>query len=79
VQSRSEKYNHPGTFPVDLPRWCIRLHGQQGAVVLDPFAGTGTTLVAAELEGAVATGIELDEAYIAIAADRLRDARGEVG
>jgi site-specific DNA-methyltransferase (adenine-specific) len=72
VQTRAEKYNHPGTFPIDLPRWCIRLHGVAGAQVLDPFAGTGTTLVAARLEGASATGIELDEAYIAIAAQRLR-------
>jgi site-specific DNA-methyltransferase (adenine-specific) len=79
VQTRAEKYNHPGTFPVDLPRWCIRLHGVPGAHVLDPFAGTGTTLVAAQMEGAVATGIELDGAYVAIAADRLRDARGEAG
>ena len=44
VQSRSEKFHHPGTFPLDLPRWCIRLHGKPGAVVLDPFAGAGTTL-----------------------------------
>lgn len=77
VQSRSEKYNHPGTFPVDLPRWCIRLHGQQGAVVLDPFAGTGTTLVAAGLEGAQGIGVELDCAYVATALARLREAEGQ--
>ncbi len=71
VQSRSEKYNHPGTFPVDLPRWCIRLHGRPHAVVLDPFAGTGTTLVAAMLENAVGMGIELDANYIATIIDRL--------
>ncbi len=79
VQSRSGKYNHPGTFPLDLPRWCIRLHGRPGAVVLDPFAGTGTTLVAAALEGASSIGIELDPAYVAIAASRLADARSEAG
>ncbi len=73
VQSRAEKFHHPGTFPVDLPRWCIRLHGVAGAVVLDPFAGTGTTLVAAELERAHAVGIELDPAYVAIARARIAD------
>jgi site-specific DNA-methyltransferase (adenine-specific) len=73
VQSRSEKYNHPGTFPVDLPRWCIRLHGRPGAVVLDPFAGTGTTLVAAALEGASGLGIELDATYVATAEERLAE------
>ena len=60
VNSRAGKFNHPGTFPVELPSWCIRLHGRPGAVVLDPFAGTGTTLVAARLEGAHGIGIELD-------------------
>ena len=73
VQSRAEKFHHPGTFPVDLPRWCIRLHGRPEAVVLDPFMGTGTTLVAAALEGARGIGIELDPDYIAIARGRLDD------
>jgi site-specific DNA-methyltransferase (adenine-specific) len=74
VQSRTGKYHHPGTFPVDLPRWCIRLHGRPAAVVLDPFAGTGTTLVAAVLEGATAIGVELDPGYADIARARLAEA-----
>jgi site-specific DNA-methyltransferase (adenine-specific) len=73
VQSRSAKYNHPGTFPIDLPRWCIRLHGRPAATVLDPFAGTGTTLVAAALEGGRGIGIELDPAYVATARARLAE------
>jgi site-specific DNA-methyltransferase (adenine-specific) len=71
VQSKAEKFHHPGTFPVDLPRWCIRLHGRADAVVLDPFMGTGTTLVAAALEGARGIGIDIDPAYVAIASARL--------
>jgi site-specific DNA-methyltransferase (adenine-specific) len=71
VQSKAEKFNHPGTFPVDLPRWCIRLHGKRPALVLDPFVGTGTTLVAAEREGVAAIGIDIDPAYIAVARERL--------
>ena len=78
VQSRNQKYNHPGTFPVDLPRWCIRLHGRPGATVLDPFAGTGTTLVAAALEGARGVGIELDDAYMRTASDRLTEELGSL-
>lgn len=73
VQSRAEKFHHPGTFPIDLPRWCIKLHGRANAVVLDPFMGTGTTLVAAHREGATWIGIEMDPAYVAIAAARLAD------
>ena len=75
VRSKAQKFSHPGTFPPDLPRWCIRLHGKPGAVVLDPFMGTGTTLVAAGLEGASGIGIELDAAYVATARARL--AQGE--
>ncbi len=73
VQKRAQKFNHPGTFPVDLPRWCIRLHGVADAVVLDPFAGTGTTLLAAELEGGRGIGIEMDPAYVAVARARIAD------
>src|SRR4051812_12705222 len=71
VQNKAQKFRHPGTFPVDLPRWCIRLHGKPGAVVLDPFMGTGTTLVAAALEGARGIGIDIDESYVATARERL--------
>ena len=72
VQAKAEKFHHPGTFPVDLPRWCIRLHGKPGARVLDPFMGAGTTLVAAALENATATGMDLDGTYLTTAAARLQ-------
>ncbi|MBV9537965.1 MAG: site-specific DNA-methyltransferase [Acidisphaera sp.] len=71
VQTRAAKFHHPGTFPVALPTWCIRLHGRKEAVVLDPFMGTGTTLVAALREGARGIGIDIDPAYVATAAQRL--------
>jgi site-specific DNA-methyltransferase (adenine-specific) len=71
VRSKAQKFNHPGTFPVDLPRWCIRLHGKGAAVVLDPFMGTGTTLVAAAREGARGIGIDIDPSYADIARARL--------
>ena len=44
------------------------------AVVLDPFMGTGTTIVAAELEGASGIGIEVEPTYVAIARRRLVEA-----
>jgi site-specific DNA-methyltransferase (adenine-specific) len=74
VQSRAAKFHHPSTFPVALPRWCIRLHGGRHAIVLDPFMGTGTTLVAAQLEGASGIGIDIDASYVAVAQERLLDA-----
>jgi site-specific DNA-methyltransferase (adenine-specific) len=74
VQSKAGKHHHPGTFPLDLPRWCIRLHGAATPAVLDPFAGAGTSLLAAALEGGHGTGIELDPEYVAIAETRLVEA-----
>ncbi len=73
VRSRTQKFSHPGTFPIDLPRWCIRLHGKIAPVVLDPFAGTGTTLLAAGLEGGRGIGIEIDPDYVATARQRLAE------
>ena len=76
VKSRAQKFHHPGTFPVALPRWCIRLHGKPDALVLDPFMGTGTTMVAAALEGVRGIGIELDPDYLAIAEERVAETKG---
>jgi site-specific DNA-methyltransferase (adenine-specific) len=71
VKSKVQKFNHPGTFPVELPLWCIYLHGGTSPVVLDPFMGTGTTLVAARLAGARSIGIDIDPVYIETARTRL--------
>jgi site-specific DNA-methyltransferase (adenine-specific) len=74
VQSKAAKFHHPSTFPIALPRWCIRLHGHENPLVLDPFMGTGTTMVAAQLEGARGIGIDMDPSYVAIAEARLVEA-----
>ena len=76
VQSKNQKFNHPGTFPLDLPRWCIALHGKANPIVLDPFAGTGTTLIAALEASGTAIGIELDPSYCAIANQRIAELLG---
>jgi site-specific DNA-methyltransferase (adenine-specific) len=75
VKSKAGKFHHPSTFPLALPQWCIRLHGHPNAVVLDPFMGTGTTIVAAALEGATGIGIDMDPSYFAVARDRVESAR----
>ena len=76
VQSKSQKFNHPAGFPVDLPKRCLQLHGVKDAVVLDPFLGAGTTLIAAEKLGMRGIGIEIDPHYVEIALERLKSEIG---
>jgi DNA modification methylase len=54
---------HPTVKPVDLMRWLIRLVTPPGGTVLDPFCGTGSTLLAADQLQFNAIGIEADETY----------------
>lgn len=63
---------HPATFPVDLAEKCLRLHGAVGRMVLDPFAGIGSSAVAAWRAGAGGfLGFEIDPEYATQARHRL--------
>jgi site-specific DNA-methyltransferase (adenine-specific) len=62
---------HPTVKPLALMRWLIRLVTPPGGIILDPFAGSGTTLIAAKLEGFSAYGIEREAEYVQIARARL--------
>jgi site-specific DNA-methyltransferase (adenine-specific) len=68
---RGEGNTHPTVKPLALMRYLVRLVCRPGGVVLDPFMGSGTTLLAARLEGMRAVGIEREEKYCEIAARRL--------
>lgn len=73
---------HPTVKPVALMKYLLRLVLPPGGIALDPFAGSGTTLVAAAELGMTAIGIERDPAYVEIAAARVqaaeaRAARGD--
>jgi DNA modification methylase len=70
---------HPTVKPTELMRHLIRLVTPFGGVVLDPFAGSGSTLIAAETEGFAWVGIEKDESYIAIAEARLNGTQRGLG
>ncbi len=63
---------HPTQKPVSLAIHFIRLHTQKEMLILDPFMGSGTTLVAAQREGRYCVGIELSEDYCKIAVERLK-------
>lgn len=64
--------NHPAPFPLDLAERLVRMFSFVGDTVLDPFAGTGTTNVAASRWGRNSIGVEVDPAYHRDATARLR-------
>jgi site-specific DNA-methyltransferase (adenine-specific) len=80
VPSSWQKFNtragaeHPTQKPVDLMRYMIRTYSNPGDVILDNTMGSGTTGVAAVMEGRVFRGIEQDEKYFNIAVGRIEAA-----
>jgi len=69
--THDSQINHPCPKPLPVMRWLVRRVAICGETILDPFMGSGTTLVAAKLEGRKAIGIEIEERYCEIAAKRL--------
>ncbi|WP_082423069.1 site-specific DNA-methyltransferase [Paenibacillus dakarensis] len=61
---------HPTVKPTALMAWLVRLVTPPGGTVLDPFAGSGSTLVAAKLEGFGYVGVEREPEYVEIARSR---------
>ena len=72
MQERFEVINR---VAADLMRWLVRLVTPPGGILLDPFAGSGTTGVAAILEGRRCILIEREEQYCDIAAKRISQAK----
>ncbi len=62
---------HPAVFPIALPKRCIELFTHKGELVLDPFAGVGTTLIAAKDSGRNAVGFDLNKEYVDSSKKRL--------
>ncbi len=67
---------HSAAFPLELPKWFIKLFTQEEDIVLDPFLGSGTTAVAARQLGRHFVGIETVPEYIAVAQQSLRAIEG---
>lgn len=63
--------NHSAAFPDELPEWFIRLFTKEHDVVLDPFMGSGTTVIVANKMGRIGLGIEIIEEYYKLAKDQL--------
>jgi len=67
----ANKVGHPAPFPVELPRRLIKLYSWKGALVLDPFCGSGSTCVAAAQLGRLWIGVDTDPSYVALARRRV--------
>jgi hypothetical protein len=78
-ENRPRENAHPTVKPVDLMRHLVRLVTPAGGTVLDPFLGSGSTAIAAELEGFPWVGIEKEPEYVAIAEARLHGTQRGLG
>lgn len=74
--SGTESTGHEAAFPVALPRWFTKAFSDPGDVVYDPFMGSGSTLIAAHLEGRVGYGMEISPAYCDIVCRRWQETFG---
>jgi len=66
-----KKIGHPAPFPIELPKRCIKLFSFFGDTILDPFAGSGTTLIAAAMLNRIGIGIEIETEYCNLAKSRI--------
>lgn len=73
----AKRIGHPAPFPLELPTRCIKLFSFVRDTVLDPFLGSGTSLVAAAYNNRVGIGIDIDSAYCALAQKRVETALKE--
>jgi DNA modification methylase len=75
--SDEDKFDHPTQKPVDLMRRPILNHIRRGELVYDPFLGSGTTLIAAEMTDRVCYGIEIDPKYVDVIVQRWQALSGK--
>lgn len=75
LPTRPSRHHHYAAFPIDIPLRCIAAGCPPGGHVLDPFSGSGTTLLAAQRLGHPATGIDINAAFHRIAKERLAEQR----
>jgi DNA modification methylase len=71
--SNEKKLGHPASFPVEMIKKLIRLFTIPNDIVLDPFSGVGSTLIASSLLNRRSIGFELNESFINVTNERLKD------
>lgn len=70
--AKTSRPDHPAPYPLGIPTNCILLTTQEGDMVLDPFAGSGTTLLAAKDLNRNSIGIEISEKYCELIKERMK-------
>lgn len=76
--AKAKSEGHPAPFPLELPKRLIKLYSFYGDTVLDPFAGTGTTLKAAIQLGRKGIGYELNEDYLPLIKRKIDSASEDI-
>jgi len=71
------KKQHPAMFPVELPWRCIKMHSDRDGIVLEPFSGSGTTIIAAEQTDRCCYAMEVSPVYCDLAIKRWEEFTGE--
>ncbi len=66
-----KRIGHPAPFPIELPKRCIKLFSFTGDTILDPFMGSGTTLISAYQNKRKSIGVDVDISYCNLAKNRL--------
>lgn len=72
LATESANKNHSAAFPIALPEWFIKVFTKPNDIVLDPFLGSGTTAVAAKMNGRRYIGIDTSKEYCTIAEKRVK-------
>lgn len=72
----AKRIGHEAPFPRELPRRCIQLFSYVDDLILDPFLGSGTTMIEAILAGRQAIGIEIEPRYVELAHERVEAEAG---
>lgn len=72
-KERGEYNDHPTPKPISLMRYLVRVFSPKGGIVMDPFVGSGSTIIAAVQEGRRGLGIDQSEHYIEISRRRIDD------
>ena len=76
---RTSKLMHPASFPEEIPQSFITFFTKKNQWVLDPFAGTGTTLTVSRRLGRNSIGVELYQKYLTVAGDQLNQEETKLG